>query len=335
MNLRLAPARFDAALHQVWQLPAAEVLRGRRALWWSAGPAGELAVLLVHRRHLHRSRIKGWTGWDLDLPFTGELLTLTGSQEQRTVVKDIRMRPSHLALLPDSRFLLVGGRTRLITAESVWKPNAVLFSPAGVPEAEFCVGDDIPALVTDSRGGIWTAYGDEGIYGAHDESAAGLAGWDTQGRPIWAPAGRLPDHPLEGCTAAPSRTRTVSPSAASGPCSPAAITTVDPPNSSAPASTAPAGSSPAATGSGCPAPWSGAAPRAATAACGCAPGTPGCAWRRELLPRATGHLGHDRGRPRRLCPPFRSCERTHSLTAPAAAEQLRSFGRRKRARSGD
>lgn len=76
------------------------------------------------------------------------------------------------------------------------------FSPSGTPEVEFCVGDDIPALVTDAHGGIWTAHGDEGIYGGHPESGAGLAGWDTQGRTSWTPKGRLPDHPLEGCTAA-------------------------------------------------------------------------------------------------------------------------------------
>ncbi|MGA5561331.1 hypothetical protein ACPCUV_09145 [Streptomyces platensis] len=112
------------------------------------------------------------------------------------------MRPSHLALLPDSRFLLVSGRTTRGRAEGTWAPNAVAFSPTGRPEAEFCVGDDIPALVTDAHGGIWTAYGDEGIYGDHPASGAGLAGWNTRGQTTWAPQGRLPGHPLEGCTAA-------------------------------------------------------------------------------------------------------------------------------------
>ncbi|WP_372346060.1 hypothetical protein [Streptomyces sp. KL116D] len=160
-------------------------------------------MLLVHRRHLDRSRhVKGWIGRGPSVPFSAELVTITGQQERRTVVKDIRVRPSHLARLPDSRFLLVGGRTLRSEAGDAWQTNAVVFSPSGTPEAEFCVGDDIPALVTDARGGIWTAYGDEGIYGGHPESAAGLAGWNLQGQAVWAPAGRLPDHPLEGCTAA-------------------------------------------------------------------------------------------------------------------------------------
>ncbi|MEU1306687.1 hypothetical protein [Streptomyces shenzhenensis] len=69
-------------------------------------------------------------------------------------------------------------------------------------EATFCIGDDIPVLVTDRGGSIWTAYGDEGIYGGHPESAAGLAGWSAEGQATWAPGGRLPDVPLQGCTAA-------------------------------------------------------------------------------------------------------------------------------------
>ncbi|MGW0908719.1 hypothetical protein [Streptomyces sp. NPDC002853] len=132
---------------------------------------------------------------------------ITGSGERRIPVQDIAIRPSHLALLPDSRFLLVSGRTFLNEDKNLWKPNAVVFSPSSTPEAEFCLGDDIPALITDARGGIWTAYGDEGIYGGHPESGAGLAGWDAEGLSTWTPAGRLPDHPLEGCTAATENER--------------------------------------------------------------------------------------------------------------------------------
>jgi hypothetical protein len=158
--------------------------------------------MLVHRQYLeHTSYIKGWVGWGPKGPFTGELATVTAQGERRTTVEDVRIRPSHLALLPDSRFLLVGGRTSR-GPEGVWRPNAVVFSASGRPESEYCVGDDIPALITDRDGGIWTAYGDEGIYGGHPESGGGLAGWDTEGRATWTPGDRLPDYPLEGCTAA-------------------------------------------------------------------------------------------------------------------------------------
>ncbi|MFF9207487.1 MULTISPECIES: hypothetical protein [unclassified Streptomyces] len=56
-------------------------------------------------------------------------------------------------------------------------------------EAAFCIGDDISALVTDREGSIWTAYGDDGIFGGHPESAARLAGWNADGRATWAPVG--------------------------------------------------------------------------------------------------------------------------------------------------
>ncbi|MHB9857153.1 hypothetical protein [Streptomyces sp. YIM S03343] len=160
--------RAATALREAWRLPAADASRGYEALWWSAGPAGELAVMLVHRRYLERSPyVKGWVGWWPKGPFTGELVTVTGQGERRTLVEDIRILPSHLAVLPDSRFLLAGSRTRRAGTERDWEPNAVAFSASGTPEGEFCIGDDIPALVTDRRGGIWTAYGDEGIYGDH------------------------------------------------------------------------------------------------------------------------------------------------------------------------
>ncbi|MDT0401126.1 hypothetical protein [Streptomyces edwardsiae] len=192
-----------SAPHKAWSLPAADTVRGHRALWWCAGPAGELAVMLVHRRYLERSRYgKGWLAWRPKSPFTGELVTVTAQGERRTMVKDVRAWPSHLALLPDGRFLLVNSRTPRSGTDGLWAPNAVMFSPSGTPENEFCVGDDIPALITDRHGGIWTAYGDEGIYGGHPESGGGLAGWNTEGRATWTPGDRLPAHPLEGCTAA-------------------------------------------------------------------------------------------------------------------------------------
>lgn len=184
-------------------MPGAFRCPRRRALWWSVGPSGEPAVLLVHRRHLKRYRcVKGWVGRSVDTPFTGELVIADGQDERRTPVKDVRVRPCHLALLPGSRFLLAGGRTVRADAGDAWMPNAAMFSASRTPEADFCIGDDIPVLVTDRDGGIWTAYGDEGVYGGHPESAGGLAGWTQEGHVRWLPQGRLPDAPLEGCTAA-------------------------------------------------------------------------------------------------------------------------------------
>ncbi|MGW2276154.1 hypothetical protein ACWCV4_37425, partial [Streptomyces yangpuensis] len=54
----------------------------------------------------------------------------------------------------------------------------------------------------DRDGGIWTSYGDEGIYGDHPQASAGLARWDTDGTHTWGPRGRLPVRPLGGSAGA-------------------------------------------------------------------------------------------------------------------------------------
>ncbi|WP_237405867.1 hypothetical protein [Streptomyces sp. M2CJ-2] len=126
-NRQLMSSHYsEPAIHEAWSLPAADTSRGYRALSWTVGSAGELAVLVVHRRYLeHNFSVKGWIGWRPKGPFDPELVTITGQEEQRTPLVNIRLRPSHLALLPDYRFLLVGGRTFPSGPGGVWMPNAV------------------------------------------------------------------------------------------------------------------------------------------------------------------------------------------------------------------
>jgi hypothetical protein len=193
------------AMQEVWT-PSAADLRWGRPLWWTVSPSGELAVLLVHRRHLDRIRyIKGWVGWYPTVPFDGVLVVrhADGSMQRRTM-SGIPWHPSHTALLPDGRLLLVSSRTDRDDSGS-WATNAVVYSLESEQQAAFCIGDDIDVLVTDQGGSIWIAYGDEGIYGGHPQSAAGLAGWSHEGDANWAPNGRLPEWPLAGCTAATER----------------------------------------------------------------------------------------------------------------------------------
>ncbi|GHE31168.1 hypothetical protein GCM10018782_01500 [Streptomyces griseoaurantiacus] len=193
----------EPPVHEVWSVSAADIRQGRKALCWSVGPDCELSVLLVHRRYLEQTPyIKGWVGWRPAGACPGELVTVTGQGERRTTVENIGVWSSHLALLPNSRFLLVSGRTARNRTSGVWAPNAVVYSASGAPEGQFCIGDDVRTLVSDRHGRVWTTHGDEGIFGGHPESAAGLAGWDTDGRALWSPRGRLPQPALEGCTAA-------------------------------------------------------------------------------------------------------------------------------------
>ncbi|KOV01258.1 hypothetical protein ADK91_23850 [Streptomyces sp. XY511] len=186
----------------VWSLPTEDSRAGWRALWWSVGPSGELAVVLVQERHLRRSPyIKGWVGWSVTAPCDGILVVVSDGAEHRTSMTGIVPGTSHMALLSWSRLLLVSGRTRRDRNGS-WERNAVVYSPGGYPVSHFCIGDDIDCIVTDRDGGIWTAYGDEGIYGDHPETSAGLARWDTDGIHTWSPRGRLPVWPLGGSAAA-------------------------------------------------------------------------------------------------------------------------------------
>jgi hypothetical protein len=188
---------------QVWK-PSGDVTRLKgQPLWWTVGPSGELAVLFVRRRHLTRHRYPaGWVGWLVGPPFDAVLAVrdVDGSVRHQQI-NGITMRPSHIALLPDGRLLLVSGRADK-DADGSWLPNAVVYSAESRVERSFCLGDDIDVLVSDPTGGVWTAYGDEGIYGGHPASSAGLAGWDGSGHQVWSPEGRLPKWPLAGCAAA-------------------------------------------------------------------------------------------------------------------------------------
>jgi hypothetical protein len=97
--------------------------------------------------------------------------------------------------------VIAGGRTHKGETGS-WAPNAFVYRADGALIESFCLGDDIDVLVAASGDSLWTAYGDEGIYGSHPQSAAGMAGWNRQGRAVWAPEGRLPRWPLAGFSGA-------------------------------------------------------------------------------------------------------------------------------------
>ncbi|MGW0391581.1 hypothetical protein ACWDYJ_11915 [Streptomyces sp. NPDC003042] len=111
------------------------------------------------------------------------------------------MRPSYLALLPESRFLLAAGRTFEDEA-GTWGKNAVVYSPEGRPESAHCVGDDIDYLILRPQRRNLDRLRRRGIYGGRPQSIGGLAGWNTDGVATWGPRGRLPVTPLGGSAAA-------------------------------------------------------------------------------------------------------------------------------------
>ncbi|MEV7597528.1 hypothetical protein AB0O91_09080 [Kitasatospora sp. NPDC089797] len=183
---------------EVWRLPEEERRAGRRAVAWTVGPGGELAVLLVPEEYA--APAGSWAS--VRLPFDGEVLVAPGTAgERRVPLGRVPEPPDHLALLPGGRVLLAGARAEQQGGE--WLPNGSGYGPDGTPGPELALGDDIRVLVTGRDGRIWMAYGDEGIYGDHPLSCSGLRAVDTRGRSVWSPdrAG-LPGHPLEGLAGA-------------------------------------------------------------------------------------------------------------------------------------
>lgn len=185
-------------LAAVWSLPAGDA----RALWWSVGARGELGVVRVDGRGLKRSQyIAGWVGWGAAEPFDAEseVYGADGRVRRRVAVRGVPPHISHLALLPGDRFLLVSGRSGQ-DRQGRWADNAYVYDPDGHREGAFCIGDDVQVVLGGRRGGIWTAYGDEGIFGHHPESRRALAGWNSLGEAVWTPRTPFPAGPVHGLT---------------------------------------------------------------------------------------------------------------------------------------
>ncbi|MFJ9693212.1 hypothetical protein [Kitasatospora sp. NPDC101183] len=182
-------------LAEVWRLPEEDRRAGRRAVVWTVGPEGELAVLLVPRECA--APAGSWPA--VRFPYGAEVLVRGARGEWRVPLAGVGVSPDHLALLPGGRVLLAGFRAG--EKRGGWLPNGVVYGQDGAPVRELMLGDDTRALVTDRGGRIWMAYGDEGVYGDHPMSVAGLRGVSAKGDVVWSPAD-LPGHPLEGLAGA-------------------------------------------------------------------------------------------------------------------------------------
>ncbi|MFE4974716.1 hypothetical protein ACFRAR_21740 [Kitasatospora sp. NPDC056651] len=183
---------------EVWRLPEEEWRTGLRAVTWTVGPDGELAVLLVPEQYV--GPVGSWP--PVRTPYDAEVVVLDRSGERRVPLSGLDCVPDHLALLPGGRLLLVAVRAE--QDGDKWLPNGFVYGPDGTPGGELLLGDDTPVLVTDRGGRIWMAYGDEGVYGDHPMSHPGLTAADTHGRVVWSPdhGKDLPGYPLEGLAGA-------------------------------------------------------------------------------------------------------------------------------------
>ncbi|MET9610916.1 hypothetical protein ABZZ17_38515 [Streptomyces sp. NPDC006512] len=171
----------------VWSLSAEDAQAGWRALWWNVGPDGELGVILVQDQNLRRSPyFKNWIGWHVTTTCDGLLIVVKDGHERRTTVHGINKSTGCLVLLSWSRFLLRGQSQ---------EKNFVVYSPGGYPMNHISLGECTESIIGDRDGAIWTAHGDQGIYGDDPASRAGLARWNTDGDHTWTPQ-NLPVLPL-------------------------------------------------------------------------------------------------------------------------------------------
>ncbi|MGK5640663.1 hypothetical protein ACSNOK_20460 [Streptomyces sp. URMC 126] len=110
-------------------------------------------------------------------PYDARLVTSDGTPPVERALTGVRVRPSALDVLPDGRVLVVGGsETR----------NAQFFGRDGRPGRRFGLGRGARRVLADRRGGLWSAYSDEGIHGDDPTGAAGLVHWDGRGNRRWS-----------------------------------------------------------------------------------------------------------------------------------------------------
>ncbi len=87
---------------EVWRLPEEEWRAGRRALTWTVGPDGELAVLVVPERYAAPAGSWPYAA----LPFDGEVVVHGPQGGWRVPLEGVGVSPDLLALLPGGRVLL-------------------------------------------------------------------------------------------------------------------------------------------------------------------------------------------------------------------------------------
>ncbi|MFJ2188511.1 hypothetical protein ACIOJE_11170 [Kitasatospora sp. NPDC087861] len=122
---------------EVWRLSEEDRRAGRRAVAWTVGPGGDLAVLLVPEQHLEPAG--SWP--PVRLPFDGEVVVADPRGARRVPLSGAEVPPDHLALLPGNRMLLAGYRAEQVGSD--WRTNAAVYGADGTRTAELVLGDDV------------------------------------------------------------------------------------------------------------------------------------------------------------------------------------------------
>jgi hypothetical protein len=172
--------------------------KGFRVVSTSIGPAGEAIRLLVPemtaRLVFATEEQAGWASFPkthTQEPYSAkaQIVSASGSSEREVPV--LTATYPLVQTLPGGAILVVSSRCQRMQDGTV-ELNAKIFTREGFLEAEFCLGDGIEHVQSDSMGRIWVGYFDEGVYGnfgwgrdATPLGAAGLVCFDREGKKLW------------------------------------------------------------------------------------------------------------------------------------------------------
>ncbi|MDA9398492.1 hypothetical protein XH79_06565 [Bradyrhizobium sp. CCBAU 45389] len=120
------------------------------------------------------------------------LLRLNGGSELWIDLPPLELHDPHVDLFPDGRVLLASAWCAW-RAERDYDVNGIIFDSRTAQMNRLLLGDGISDLQIDSRGRIWVAYLDEGIFGNHGwghpgpapVGQAGLVCFSALGEKIW------------------------------------------------------------------------------------------------------------------------------------------------------
>lgn len=177
-----------------------EPLAGQQTVSISVGPRRELVQLLVAEDDasdvLGYDEQPGWARFPhsrTPRPVHATVLVDDGRSTRRVDLHDDTPAHPHVQLLPGDEILVVGARCRRFQ-DGTTERNACVFGADGALRHAATFGDGINDVQTTSRGEIWVAYFDEGVFGNYGWStgegaapigASGLVRFDDRGARVW------------------------------------------------------------------------------------------------------------------------------------------------------
>ena len=100
----------------------------------------------------------------VDLAYTGRVVIASANETRYCNLPDLNFAFPRVQVLPDGEILAASTRCRR-WKDGSYDLNARVYRPDGALKSEFCLGDGIEHMQTDTSGRIWVGYFDEGVFG--------------------------------------------------------------------------------------------------------------------------------------------------------------------------